>query len=170
MPDWLYAQLKRGPTIRYTNKIGHNGQLVQESSIENEISGLVPVLAQLCSLSEDLQTAYFCHPGVQHIFKRKYHGGFCGYLNIQMQISYIQGARSSGHESFGKSVPGILDIQNIIEHAWDMGIYAHGRVATGGLKGTRKWIGTPEVCIPAHLSDLELYAVRRLASGIKTDC
>lgn len=109
---------------------------------------MVPVLTHLSALSNTVERAYFCHPSVQHVFKRKDHGGFCGYLNIQMQMSYIQGAEVQGHEVLGKCIPGILDIQDMIENAWDSGIGALGRSQTGGVKGTRKWIGTPEVSMP----------------------
>ena len=33
----------------------------------------------------------------------------------------------------------------MIEQAWDMGFNSSGRIETGGIKGTRKYIGTPEV-------------------------
>lgn len=115
--------------------------------MENEVPGIVPVLAQLSGLSKNVETAYFCHPSVQHIFKRKDHGGFCGYLNIQMQISYMQGARINGHERFGSCIPSILVIQDMIENAWEMGINTLDKAKTGGVRGTRKWIGAPEVCL-----------------------
>lgn len=33
----------------------------------------------------------------------------------------------------------------MIEDAWDAGINLEGRIETGGIRGTRKYIGTPEV-------------------------
>lgn len=50
-------------------------------------------------------------------------------------------------------IPTIFEIQDWIEEAWDFGINAAGRVETGGIKGTRKYIGTPDVCLssPEHL-------------------
>ncbi|KAK7403959.1 hypothetical protein QQX98_010290 [Neonectria punicea] len=71
-------------------------------------------------------------------------GGFCGYRNIQMLVSHIIGARSTGAELFGPTFPTIFEIQDLIENAWDNGFNAQGRVETGGVKGTRKYIGTPE--------------------------
>lgn len=59
--------------------------------------------------------------------------------------SYIIGAQSQGHEIFNGKVPTIFDIQEYIEFAWDMGINSQGRVETGGIRGTRKYIGTPDV-------------------------
>ncbi len=35
----------------------------------------------------------------------------------------------------------------MIESAWDKGINDTGRIETGGIRGTRKYIGTPEVRI-----------------------
>lgn len=72
-------------------------------------------------------------------------GGFCGYRNIQMLMSYIIGAGASGAERFSDTIPTIFQIQDLIEAAWDQGINAQGRFETGGIRGTRKFIGTPEV-------------------------
>jgi zinc finger-containing ubiquitin peptidase 1 len=72
-------------------------------------------------------------------------GGFCGYRNIQMMVSYIVGSGSYGVEQLGNQIPSIFDIQDYIETAWDQGINSKGRIETGGVRGTRKYIGTPEV-------------------------
>ncbi|KAJ0277701.1 hypothetical protein CBS470a_010143 [Colletotrichum nupharicola] len=63
----------------------------------------------------------------------------------QMMVSYINGANAYGRDQFRGRLPTIFEIQEYIENAWDMGINAQGRVETGGIKGTRKYIGTPEV-------------------------
>ncbi|KND93429.1 Zinc finger with UFM1-specific peptidase domain protein [Tolypocladium ophioglossoides CBS 100239] len=81
-------------------------------------------------------------------------GAFCGYRNIQMLISYVIGARAAGSRCFGDSFPTVFQIQDLIEHAWDMGYNSQGRVETGGIKGTRKFIGTPEA--HALLCSLEI--------------
>jgi hypothetical protein len=62
-----------------------------------------------------------------------------------MMCSYIIGVESQGCDRFENKIPSIFDIQEYIEHAWDLGIKAEGRVETGGIRGTRKYIGTPEV-------------------------
>ncbi|KAF5864975.1 hypothetical protein ETB97_005862 [Aspergillus alliaceus] len=36
------------------------------------------------------------------------------------------------------------NLQDMIENAWDMGFNSIGRIETGGIRGTRKYIGTPE--------------------------
>ncbi|KAL8640568.1 MAG: hypothetical protein Q9228_002520 [Teloschistes exilis] len=59
-------------------------------------------------------------------------------------ISYIQASQSQGFEFFPGRVPSVLDLQELIESAWDRGINIAGRVETGGIRGTRKYIGTPE--------------------------
>lgn len=53
--------------------------------------------------------------------------------------------RSSGYETFGIELPSVFQIQDLIERAWEMGFNPHGRLETGGIRGTRKYIGTPEV-------------------------
>ena len=73
-----------------------------------------------------------------------------------MMTSYIIGSRGRGAEIFRDKIPSIFRIQDYIEHAWDMGINANGRLETGGIRGTRKYIGTPEVRLP--LSTFSCYA------------
>jgi hypothetical protein len=72
-------------------------------------------------------------------------GAFCGYRNIQVLSSHIIGTRVTGWEQLGDDIPSIFQIQDMIETAWDRGYNARGRVETGGIRGTRKYIGTPEV-------------------------
>ena len=74
-----------------------------------------------------------------------YIGGFCGYRNIQMLISHIVGTQGSGSQLFDNKIPTIFQIQDLIENAWDAGFNSQGKEETGGIKGTRKYIGTPEV-------------------------
>ncbi|KAI1075246.1 peptidase family C78-domain-containing protein [Whalleya microplaca] len=124
MPDWLVSLLKQG---------GY------ESA-----HGIITVLEQLLEQNPSTDYAYLCHPAVQHISKLRREGSFCGYRNIQMLTSYIVGASATGADVFRHKVPSIFRIQDYIEKAWDMGINTQGRVETGGVKGTRKYIGTPE--------------------------
>ncbi|KAM5513987.1 Zinc finger with UFM1-specific peptidase domain protein [Fusarium oxysporum f. sp. phaseoli] len=135
MPPWLVDLLK------------DEGQVVND--------GVLPVLSQLLEQSPSTQYAYLCHPAVQHVSKLRREGGFCGYRNIQMLTSNIISAQREGSNHFGRTFPSIFQIQDLIENAWDMGINAQGRAETGGVKGTRKYIGTPEVHNP-----LDLYEVR----------
>jgi len=69
-----------------------------------------------------------------------------------MLTSYIIGAKAEGAQHFSRRMPSIFQIQDLIEDAWDNGINAQGRVETGGVKGTRKYIGTPEAqAVMCHL-------------------
>ena len=78
-------------------------------------------------------------------------GQFCGYRNIQMLSSYIIASEMPGSEHFLNKVPSIFDLQDAIEAAWRQGIRPDGLAETGGIKGTRKFIGTPEVSSVAVL-------------------
>lgn len=62
-----------------------------------------------------------------------------------MLSSHIIGVRSQGCGIFDGKIPTIFQIQDHIERAWDLGINAQGRIETGGIRGTRKYIGTPDV-------------------------
>ena len=68
-----------------------------------------------------------------------------------MLISHIICAQREGSAHFGDSYPSIFQIQDLIENAWDSGFNSQGREETGGIKGTRKYIGTPEVCVLAKV-------------------
>jgi len=145
MPSWLLKMLEKGPKVTQSNKISSDGTLSKHVTIENEASNVIPVLAKLCEQDTSVQRAFLCSPDVRHIFKMPREGGFCGYRNIQMLISYIQESRTPGHEHFQEGLPTILKLQDMIENAWDMGFNSVGRIETGGICGTRKYIGTPEV-------------------------
>ena len=145
MPSWLRKQLEMGAPIKVTIKIDHSGALVRVESIANEIRGTTTVLGQLCDQDRTLSKAYLSHPDVRHVVKMSKEGGFCGYRNIQMMASFIQDAKSQGYQNFRETLPSILELQDAIESAWDRGINDAGRIETGGIKGTRKYIGTPEV-------------------------
>ncbi|THW37693.1 DUF1671-domain-containing protein [Aureobasidium pullulans] len=146
MPEWMLKKLQEGEPVRRVNRIGRNGQLCTDRIVDNEVPGLVPVIANLCTTpSNNLQAAYVCHPSVQHVFRGQRQTHFCGYRNIQMLVSYLQGTKARDHERFGKNLPGVLRLQEMIEEAWDDGNDVLARQETGGILNTRKWIGTPEV-------------------------
>lgn len=144
MPSWLYKQLSQGPPIQVSNIISRNGSIVKVEKIENETSDLIPALAQLIQQDRGVSKAFLCHPTVKHIFKTPKEGGFCGYRNIQMMVSFMQGTSFPGHDNFPGKTPSIIRLQDLIEKAWDQGFNPTGRVETGGIRGTRKYIGTPE--------------------------
>ncbi|TFB05520.1 Zinc finger with UFM1-specific peptidase domain protein [Trichoderma ghanense] len=115
-----------------------------ETKGELRAGGVVPVLQQLLEMSTRTEYAYLCHPGVQHVAKLRREGAFCGYRNIQVLCSHIIGTRATGWEQLGSDIPSVFQIQDMIETAWDRGFNARGRAETGGIRGTRKYIGTPE--------------------------
>ena len=145
MPKSLRKLLEEGPKTAVFNKIMPNGGLTRITHVENETKNLLPVLAQLCELDSSVEEAWLCHPLTDHIVKMPKEGSFCGYRNIQMLIRYIQQSKAEGCNAFGEATPGIFRLQDIIEEAWAKGINAEGKVETGGIRGTRKYIGTPEV-------------------------
>lgn len=137
--------LERGGKTTKTNQISADGTLTRYEEAENETVDVIPALARLCKQDKTVQRAFLCSPKVRQIFKMPREGGFCGYRNIQMLVNYIQKSRSLGHEHFPGGTPTILGLQDMIEQAWDMGFNSTGKVETGGIRGTRKYIGTPEV-------------------------
>ncbi|KAK2765902.1 hypothetical protein FQN54_007417 [Arachnomyces sp. PD_36] len=144
MPTWLRNLLEDGTKVTTSNQIGPDGKLVKVETVANETSHLIPILAGLCEKDSSVEKAFLCSPEVRHIFKLPKEGGFCGYRNIQMMVSYIQDSRADGHQRFPGRVPSIMKLQDMIEEAWDLGFNSTGRVETGGIRGTRKYIGTPE--------------------------
>jgi len=64
-----------------------------------------------------------------------------------MMVSYVQDSRADGYEKFPGRLPSILTLQDMIEQAWNLGFNSTARAETGGIKGTRKYIGTSEVIL-----------------------
>jgi zinc finger-containing ubiquitin peptidase 1 len=145
MPPWLVKLLQDGAKVTVSNTIGADGTLVRLETVANETPNLVPVLARLSQIDSTVLRAFYCDPRVCHVAKLPKEGGFCGYRNIQMQVSYIRNAQAPGHEHFpGRRLPSILKLQDMIEDAWDHGYNSAARVETGGIRMTRKYIGTAE--------------------------
>ena len=145
MPTWLQKMLEKGAEVTISNTIGNDGKLVKITAIANETADLIPVLEDLSDMDPRVERAYYCSAETRHVAKMAKEGGFCGYRNIQMVISYIRGAQAQGHQYFDEQkLPSILQLQDMIENAWDMGFNAVGRIETGGIRLTRKYIGTPE--------------------------
>ncbi len=145
MPPWLVKLLQDGAKVTISNTIGPDGSLVRREVVANETPNLVPVLARLSQLDSTILRAFYCDPRVAHVAKLPKEGGFCGYRNIQMQISYVRDAQVPGHHHFqSRRLPSILRLQEMIEDAWDRGYNTTARVETGGIRMTRKYIGTAE--------------------------
>ncbi|CZT46201.1 uncharacterized protein RSE6_06600 [Rhynchosporium secalis] len=145
MPSWLVKLLEDGDgAVKTSNFLDREGIVHKHRICPNMTAGISPVLEQFLEQDEQVDYAYFCDPAVKHVSKLTREGGFCGYRNIQMMCSYIIGAKSQGYEAFHEKVPSIFQIQEYIETAWDIGINSTCRIETGGIRGTRKYIGTPE--------------------------
>ena len=134
MPDWLHRLLKDE----------------EKQHLEDAPSAIVQSLGKLLGQDQDVKAAYLCHPSVRYVGKVKVTcknegNNFCGYHNIQMLISYVNTTEVQSLESGARVIPTIGEIQDMIEEAWNQGFNESGRVQTGGIKGTRKHIGTPEV-------------------------
>ncbi|KAL4949596.1 peptidase family C78-domain-containing protein [Aspergillus filifer] len=152
MPSWLLRMLEQSNAMTKMTRLTPDGKLLRHVVIENQTPNVVPALAQLCEQDKTVQRAFLCSAHVHHISKMPREGGFCGYRNIQMLVSYVQESRSPGCEHFPGSLPTILQLQDMIEHAWDEGYNSMGRSETGGIKGTRKYIGTSEQAQALFLS------------------
>lgn len=136
--------------------------------IEKPTANLLPVLSRLIEQGCSVEKCCLCDGAVRHIGKIKGEGNnFCGYRNIQMLVTYILGARAEGCKKFERGVPSVLGLQDLIEEAWNMGINESGRAQTGGVRGTRKHVGTPEVCMylarykPRHHGEPSFISIRR---------
>lgn len=145
MPGWLRKKLEKGPKVTYTNRISPDGTHQKHETIENEATGVISILERLCRTDSSVKRAFLCSPNVCQISRLSGEDGFCGYRNIQMLISHIQQSDLLGRHHFSGSLPTILQLQDMIEHAWDMGFNSVGREETRGIRGTRKFIGTSEV-------------------------
>jgi hypothetical protein len=145
MPGWMYKKLKDGPKVSKTRRLARNGGLITHELVDGQTNGAMHILRQLIDLDSAVYKAYLCHPSVTQVGKRSWESGFCGFHNTQMVISYIQNSKHLANTLFPGYIPSILDIQDWIETAWDEGINFHAKHEFGGLRGTRKWIGTLEV-------------------------
>ncbi|OQV05240.1 hypothetical protein CLAIMM_10012 [Cladophialophora immunda] len=155
MPKWLRRMLERGAKVTIVHRYGPDGTLTRVETLDRTV-----------------ERAFYCSPQVLHVCKMLGEGGFCGYRNIQMLVSYIQATDANGAENFRGRLPSILRLQDMIENAWDLGFNASGREETGGIKFTRKFIGTPEA--HALFSSLDIpcestgYSTTKEVEGFET--
>ncbi|GAB7323437.1 hypothetical protein MBLNU13_g05889t2 [Cladosporium sp. NU13] len=143
MPREVRRALENASKPSYECRIGPSGKVVREAIVYREKPRPIPILVDLSAHDPNVTIAYFCHKSVKHIHKLKCDGNFCGYWNIQMLLSYRL-ARIEDPSHGYLPLPNVLEIQDTIEAAWDAGICAFGRTETGGIRNTRKWIGTHE--------------------------
>jgi hypothetical protein len=75
-----------------------------------------------------------------------------------MMTSFVIGAKSQGYKHFKGKIPSVFQIQDWIEEAWDAGINSQGRAETGGIRMTRKYIGTLEASAMFRLLEIPYVA------------
>ncbi|QIW99588.1 hypothetical protein AMS68_005106 [Peltaster fructicola] len=138
MPSSVRRVLENAARPVAENRISSSGRITRHIYYPNETTGLIPILADLCVL-DDTATTYLSHTESKHIHRIRCDGNFCGYWNIQMLLSHVLTTTNPQ-----RGLPTVLQIQDEIEKAWSNNICAYGRVETGGVFNTRKWIGTHE--------------------------
>ncbi|KAH9827337.1 Peptidase family C78 [Teratosphaeria destructans] len=141
MPDQVRRHLINDAKAHRVNRIGSNGRMATQTVVDNNTEGVVRIIAELCAKHETTVVTYLCSAIVKHVNKLKCDGNFCGYWNIQMLLTYFP---STPAKLRTLGLPNVLQIQDDIEDAWRSGICPHGRIETGGIRNTRKWIGTSE--------------------------
>ncbi|KAF1813293.1 hypothetical protein P152DRAFT_395122 [Eremomyces bilateralis CBS 781.70] len=161
MPATMLQEMKQPISICRKNILRSDGKgMLTLTWYKNETPDLIPELARLSETDRNIRKAWYCDDAVHHVGKTTTRDtGFCGYKNIQVMLSYIQNARSKGYKELRRRgfdmTPGILDLQDMIEEAWDKGFCSFGRKETGGVKGTRKWIGTSELAAVLTLLNVD---------------
>ena len=109
-------------------------RVLDSEKARNKAMNVIPGLATLLEADQSVECAYLCRPNVFQIAKLPGEGShFCGYRNMQMLLLNP------------RSIDSVFKLQEMIETAWDLGYNSHGRVETGGIKGTRKHVGASEV-------------------------
>lgn len=118
------------------------GKLNNEDD-SNKFRGVLPRLAQLLDEDANIRHACLCIDTAIQVAKLPGEGNFCGYRNIQMLAMGLPlDVTQALPVGLGWNVP---SIQTMIESAWDTGYNSHSRIQTGGIRDTRKHIGTLEV-------------------------
>ena len=129
-----------GPYAFETRMPDRIARMIETESSQNKFTGVITAMAAALEADREVEGAYLCHQFVVQIFKLRGEGNhFCTYRNMQMLLP-------DPHPIYS-----ISKMQGMIEKAWDQGINSHGRIETGGIRSTRKHIGTSEVCYFHHL-------------------
>jgi zinc finger-containing ubiquitin peptidase 1 len=144
MPAGVRSRLLNDALPKDRNRIGKDARIYRERVVDNETSGLIEEMSDISAADPDVVATYLCHPSVKHVEKINCDGNFCGYWNIQMLLTYIHHRDAQLNRMAPRHTPTVLAIQDVIEKAWDNGICSYGRIETGGVRNTRKWIGTHE--------------------------
>ena len=74
MPTWLRQLLEADGQAKTINEISRTGELAKAKFIENQVSGVKPVIELLLNQDPLTKYAYICHPCVQHVSKLRKEG------------------------------------------------------------------------------------------------
>jgi hypothetical protein len=69
MPTWLRELLQSDGKAKTVNEVSRTGKLLKVRVVENQVSGIIPVLAQLLQQDPTTEYAHLCHSCVQHVSK-----------------------------------------------------------------------------------------------------
>ncbi|MCJ1460457.1 hypothetical protein MMC28_010839 [Mycoblastus sanguinarius] len=128
MPVWLHDLLES-----------------QDQENTERAPAIMTLISILSQKDPEVKTTYLCHDAVRYIGKIKNEdNNFCGYRNLQMLVQYLKAAKAQGYEKFGDEFLSVFKLQDMIEEAWNKGFNEYGQIQTGGVKDTRKHIGTAE--------------------------
>ncbi|KAF5324490.1 hypothetical protein D9611_004483 [Ephemerocybe angulata] len=135
----------------------------------NYTPGFIPILkASLagCHSRGEIRKAVLCYDKTIYVQKELWNASWgCGYLNFLMAcaVLMVQPFEPMYFPLLDEPIPpGIRNLQQWIEIAWDAGFDPEGKEQLTKLMGTRQWIGTSDIWvalssrgIPAELVDFD---------------
>ena len=123
--------------------------IITAEGTSNDLDGVITKLAQLLRNDRNLEVAYLCTDSAVQVNQLPSEGAhFCGYRNMQMMLLALRSTEDRLPYTRKLTIP---QLQDLIEAAWTRGYNPHGRVQTGGIRGTRRHVGTSEVQQQHHL-------------------
>eukprot|EP00051_Salpingoeca_urceolata_P008934 m.110082 g.110082 ORF g.110082 m.110082 type:complete len:552 (-) comp16017_c0_seq2:135-1790(-) len=146
-PLRLTSEDRRAEAARLTEQYGTDSHAMTE--------GLLEGLCAACQRQIDRQPrrvrcTFLLTSRVTHFQQNRSDGGFaCGYRNLQIVCSHLMNDPAMAAVLFYgcKFVPTLPCLQALLERAWKQGFDPIGAAQLGNrVVGTRKWIGTTEVC------------------------
>nr|POE94282.1 zinc finger with ufm1-specific peptidase domain protein [Quercus suber] len=125
--------------------------IISHEDHSNTCPNVIPRLIERLDRDKHVEAAYLCSPAAAQVYKLPDEGPyFCGYRNLQMMLLALGSTRPAPPASLHTELPSfenkvlIPQLQSLIEAAWSKGYNSHARIQTGGIKDTRKFIGTSE--------------------------
>nr|POF04913.1 zinc finger with ufm1-specific peptidase domain protein [Quercus suber] len=125
--------------------------IISNEDHSNTFPNVIPRLIERLDRDKHVEAAYLCSPAAAQVYKLPDEGPyFCGYRNLQMMLLALGSTRPAPPSSLHTELPSfenkvlIPQLQSLIEAGWSKGYNSHARIQTGGIKDTRKFIGTSE--------------------------